>query len=206
MSEIQNLNYTWNGETKYESDGILNDTIISLIRQGADITYERTYERFVGAFNLELLSRVVFHNSRYYELPNDVKNRILGKSLLYYVEKRVRGSEAVDLFGIFHSYTRNYAIIRCLLKKFHAPTNYLDSEGRTVLEIVENRNNLWENGTYDLVNDPEFSSLRDFPPEVLEPVKASVKKHDQKVYKLFHNNCCSIMQFNNLKLISCKIC
>ncbi len=85
-----------------------------------------------------------------------------------------------------------------------APTNFLDNEGRTVLEIAENRNNLWENGTYDFADYPEISlayrELLITEPRIASNIKAVVKKYDQKVYKLFtryirrnqDNNCCTI--------------
>ena len=185
VSQLHSAIHSWNGATRYECDGILNDKITYLINQGADIT-----NKYVG--NLQLLYRVVFCNSRYNELPDYVKNCILGKSLLYYVEKRTRGT---DLF-VDSSFHQNYNIIDCLLK-FRAPTNFLDNEGRTVLDIVENRNNLWENGTYNLADDPEFSFFYETPNthgglildirDYLESsVKPNMKNHDQEVYKLLN--------------------
>ena len=194
-SQLQLAINTYSGETTYESDGILNDTIIPLIRQGANITDD---ENIFGVCNLVFLSRVVFYNSRYDELPDDVKNRILGESLLYYVENRTHGVDEILLppFFVDPRIDNNYNIIKKLLK-LHAPINinFLDNEGRTVLDIVENRNNLWENGTYNLADDPEFSSfyenhggliggLKLHIRDRLESAKPDLKKHDQKVYKL----------------------
>ncbi len=189
--------HSWYGETKYESDGNLNDTIIPLIRQGADITDENIIS------DPQLLHRVVFNNSCYNELPDTIKNRILGESLLYYVKHRTLGlnfdANSVDL---------NYRFIKKLLKDFNAPTNFLDNEGRTVLEIAENRNTLWKEGTYNIADDPEFLFMNEIPwmnpaamnPRLLANLLAKLKKHDQKVYKLFtryisrnqDNNCCTI--------------
>ncbi len=192
-SQLYFASHTLYSFNEYENNGILNDKITTLIRRGADIANEHTKP------NSRFLDKVVFNNSRYNELPDDIKNRILGESLLCYVKNRKHGVEPWD-----NSFDRNYKIIKKLLYKFHEPTDFPDNEGRTVFEIVENRNDLWENETYDFADTPEWSlayrELLITEPRIASHVKAVVKKHDQKVYKLFtryirrnqDNNCCTI--------------
>ncbi len=171
--QLCNALRTYNGETKYEQDGHLNDTITALIREGIDDIDSNISDPL-------LLDRVVFHNSRYDELPDDIKDQILGKSLLYYVKSRMRIYD-------------NYNIIRRLLK-FHAPINFLDNKGHTALEIVEIRNNLWgRDGAYSIIANNMGRNLN---------IWKELKKYDQKVYKLIRrnqvirrnqdNNCCTI--------------
>ena len=172
--QLFNALRTYNGETKYEQDGHLNDTITALIREGIDDIDSNISDPL-------LLDRVVFHNSRYSELPDDIKNQILGKSLIFYVKSRMR---------IFYD---NYNIIRRLLE-FHAPTDVLDNKGHTALEIVEIRNNLWgRDGAYSIIANNIGRNLN---------IWKELKKYDKKVYKLIRrdqvirrnqdNNCCTI--------------
>lgn len=163
----------------------------------------------------------MFNNPNFNQFPDDVRNHILGKALLFFVENPFHH---VVQHGRNHDVLEfNYQTIKALLE-LHAPIDFTDDQGLTALQIAENRYNTWQNG--EIPDDIEMfftdgqsgstdlqgrqiRNISGYPMMILvdnginEKVRnqerRKVKKHDVKVFRLFtmyarHNQtgCCTI--------------
>ena len=195
---------------------IFIDTVSNLIRNGAEID-----DRILDD-NDNILCSIVFNNPNFNQFPDDVRNHILGKALLYFVKNQYR--YAVQ-YGRNHDLLKfNYQTIKALWE-LHPPIDFTDDQGLTALQIVENRYNTWRNGEIpddvmvffidgqsgitDLQgrqsrNIFDHSLLVTLDNVNIEKVRnqecRKVKKHDEKVFRLLtmsarrnqDNNCCTI--------------
>lgn len=179
----------WYEDPEFSYDTI--DTISSLIRNGAEID-----DRILSDNNF--LVGIVFHNPIFNQFPEDIRNHILGKALLYFVKNRHN-------YVLSHGRNQNnlkfnYNTI-CALLKLHPPINFTDDNGLTALQIAGNRYNTWQYGAIpDDVRIFIYGDNSNDCEKVREKTREQIKKHDAKVFRLLtmnarHNQqdeCCTI--------------
>ncbi|MBQ2671332.1 MAG: hypothetical protein IJG00_00760 [Clostridia bacterium] len=111
--------------------------ISNLIRNGAEFD-----DRILSDRDNAILSAIVFNNPNFNQFPDDVRNHILGKALLFYVKNRFCYAGP---YNYNQELKYNYKAIKALWK-LNPPIDFTDDQGHTALQIAENRYNTWQNG------------------------------------------------------------
>ncbi|MBQ6144058.1 MAG: hypothetical protein IJI84_06265 [Clostridia bacterium] len=111
--------------------------ISNLIHNGAELD-----DRILSDRDSGVLSNIVFNNPNFNQFPDDVRNHILGKALLFYVKNRFCYSGP---YNYNQELKYNYKAIKALWK-LNPPIDFTDDQGHTALQIAENRYNTWQNG------------------------------------------------------------